>query len=133
MNAGDRLVFVGYAFLNSLSSSSVLQFGDTIDSVNLTDWVLAIQRAKANFYRDELAYSSYNLFYLPNLVPTSAPPVRFSSCSRNGSIQVGSSRITGASSSSFIRYGNGGGPVTSESRIVNIRHFNAGAPADFRE
>ena len=123
MNSG-RYTAVGSIKINAVSAASVVQFGDTRGPVRLFDRVLAIQRAIANFERDELTFESYPLFFLPSPVPATPPPVQYRSEAPKGRILVGPVRVNGVSNSCFIRAGNGGGPHIAESRIVNIRHFN---------
>jgi hypothetical protein len=137
MRTGGRFTAVGSMVINSVSASSVIQFGDTAGSVRMNDRVLALQRARPNFERDELSFADYPLFSLPMPAPSGPPPVQFRAVGAKGRIGVGPIRINGVSNSCFVRAGNGYGPLAGQSRIVNIRHYNdraspTGTSADFQ-
>lgn len=121
MSTQTRTTILGCMFLNTVSSSSVVEFGDSGEA-DLTSRVLAIQRAIPNYEEDEFRFAAYPIFFLPKLTLQPCTEVSFHSCSPSP-IQVGSIRSLGVSASSLLRVGCGG-PLQAESRIKHIRHFN---------
>lgn len=119
-----RLTEIGWFYTNSASHASQLQFGDTYESVQLHNRVLAIQRAIARYRDDELRFASYPAFFLPNPVPAEPRPTPIFSTSRTGTIEIGAVKILGVTASGFVRAGVGYGPLFAESRIHHFRHFN---------
>ncbi|MFC4599230.1 spore germination protein GerPE [Cohnella hongkongensis] len=109
-------------FVNTVSASGVVHLGDGGET-NMASWAIAVQRAIANVKEDEFFFASYPLFYLPELVPEARPQVAFRSESPWPTLQIGSIRTFGVSSSSILRAGCSG-PVRGVSRIKHIRHFN---------
>jgi spore germination protein PE len=118
-----RNTTLGSIFVNSVSSSSIVQFGDN-DLTTLTNKVLAVQRAIPNFEDDEYRFASYPIFFLPKLTLLPNVAVAFQSRSPLPNIQVGSVYVIGFTASSHLRVGCGG-PLKAESRILDIRHFNS--------
>jgi Protein of unknown function (DUF2772). len=123
MSLACRLTTAGYVYLNTLSSSSVTQFGDARGSTKQKNRVIAVQRAIPDSYKDETRFASYPLFFKTLLNPGSEPPVRMNSASGGVPIRIGSVYVLGITASSVMRLGCSG-PVQGESRIVNIRQFN---------
>ncbi|MCD9021375.1 spore germination protein GerPE [Cohnella silvisoli] len=122
MSLQCRNTTLGRLFVNTISSSGIVQLGDNKNST-LTSRVLAVQRAIPDFEGDEYRFASYPIFYLPRLTLQPCVAVAFHSCSSLPNIQVGSLETIGVDSSSLLRVGCGG-PLLAESRIINIRHFN---------
>ncbi|MBB6673400.1 spore germination protein GerPE [Cohnella nanjingensis] len=110
-------------YFNTVSQASVLQFGDDNGTTDLFNRVIAIQRAIADFESNELPFSAYSLYYRPILLPAPQEEVSFSSTAW-GDIEIGDVQVIGLSNSALTRFGCSG-PLTAETRIVNIRHFNA--------
>jgi spore germination protein PE len=122
MSLQCRNTTLGNLFVNSVSSSSIVQLGDN-DYSNLSNKVLAVQRAIPNFEDDEYRFASYRIFYLPKLTLQPNVAVAFQSRSPLPNIQVGSVEMLGVTAASYLRVGCGG-PLVAESRILDIRHFN---------
>jgi spore germination protein PE len=122
MNVELRIVRVENVFWNTVSYSSVLQFGDNGGS-DLKSWNIAVQRAVSNWEEDAFRFASYSLFSRPELRLLGNADVRFTSASGVAGISVRSVRSLGASSSSVVRFGCGDS-LRAESRIKHIRHFN---------
>lgn len=117
-----RNTTLGSLFVNSVSSSSIVQLGDN-DYSNLSNKVLAVARAIPNFEDDEYRFASYGIYFLPKLTLQPRVAVDFQSRSPLPNIQVGTVYLLGVSASSYLRVGCGG-PLKAESRILDIRHFN---------
>ncbi|MFC5467921.1 spore germination protein GerPE [Cohnella suwonensis] len=123
MSIGPRASIIGCVFVNTVSSSGIVQFGDGGASTLRTK-ALAVQRKISNYADDEFKFESYPLFYMPRLRLEPCDEVAFDSRSTDcPDIRVGWMYMLGVSSSSLLRAGSGG-PVDAESRIKNIRHFN---------
>jgi spore germination protein PE len=118
-----RNTTLGSLYVNSVSSSSIVQLGDN-DFSTLSNKVLAVQRAIPNFEDDEFRFASYRIYFLPKLTLQPCVAVAFQSCSSLPNIQVGTVYLLGVTASSNLRVGCGG-PLIAESRIKDIRQFNS--------
>jgi len=122
MNHDRRTTTLFSLFVNTVSSSGIVQLGDG-DNTDMTSKALAVQRAVANVQKDEFFFESYPLFYFPKLVPSAEVPVSFRSESLFPVLRVGCIYALGVSSSSTLRAGCSG-QVQGISRIKHIRNFN---------
>ncbi|WP_019004552.1 spore germination protein GerPE [Cohnella laeviribosi] len=122
-----RKTVAGTAFINTVSHSGIVQFGDTKDVSSQVNRVIAVQRAVPVFKGDETRFAAYALFYKPLLRPVGKPSASLSSSSDDGTIRIGDVRVIGVTASSILRFGCGG-PHTAEARILHIRHFNNRIP-----
>ncbi|THF72594.1 spore germination protein GerPE [Cohnella fermenti] len=118
-----RLVTAGFVYVNTVSSSGIVQFGDAAGATTSTNRLIAVQRAVPIYDKDETRFSAYPLFYKLKLQPGGEPPARLNSSSAGSPIRVGNVCVLGISTSSVLRFGCSG-PIGGESRIVNIRQFN---------
>ncbi len=122
MSIECRNTAVANLFVNSVSSSSIVQMGDNGYS-KLTSRAIAVARAIPNYVDDEFRFAAYPIFFLPRLTPKPCFTVSFQSRSPLSGIRVGSVRTLGVAASSLLRAGCGG-PLQAEARIKHIRHFN---------
>ncbi|WP_130608115.1 spore germination protein GerPE [Cohnella abietis] len=109
-------------FVNTVSTSGIVQLGDTCE-VSLTSKALAVQRAIPDFQNDEFRFASYSIFTRPKLTLQPCNSVAFNSECPLSNIHVGEVRTLGVSASSILRVGCGG-PLQAISRIKHIRQYN---------
>ncbi|WP_256757134.1 spore germination protein GerPE [Cohnella sp. WQ 127256] len=122
MSIQYRCVMLSCLFVNTVSSSGVVQLGDS-DKVTQFSRAIAVQRAIPNYEDDEFRFASYPLFLLPKQSLQPCKTVQFQSQSPFPTLQVGFVRTLGVSASSQLRVGNGG-PLVAETRIKHIRQYN---------
>ncbi|RKP57202.1 spore germination protein GerPE [Cohnella endophytica] len=113
---------VGWLFVNTVSSAGIVQLGDG-EGTTQKSKALAVQSAIPTHEADEFKFAAYPLYYLPKLSLKPCVPVTFRSRSPWPTIQIGSIRTLGVSSSSLLRIGCSG-PVEGENRIKDFRQFN---------
>lgn len=109
-------------FLNTIGSSSVAQFGDNGET-KLKSRAIAVQRAIPTYEQDEARFASYDIFTRPLLQLNTGLAVEFRTDDSPPDIEIGCIDVTALSSSALLRAGCSG-PLTAETRILNIRHFN---------
>lgn len=124
MSIQSRNTTLKCLFVNTVSTSGIVQFGDNQET-NLKSKALAVQRAIPNYEDDEFRFASYPIFSLPKLTLEPCATVNFTSCSpaSNSNFRVGFVRTLGVSASSLLRVGTSG-PLQAESRIKHIRQYN---------
>ncbi|MBO9596775.1 MAG: spore germination protein GerPE [Cohnella sp.] len=122
MRSGQRTTRIVSVVLNTVGSSSVAQFGDN-RATNLKSRAIAVQRAVPNFEQDEARFASYEIFAKPllQLVTDMTVDIRMDPCPPD--IEIGYVDVTALSASALLRAGCGG-PLTAQTRILHIRHFN---------
>lgn len=120
-----RLAVIGTVDVNAVNDASVVQFGDSRDTV-LIDSAIALQRRYANFQGDETRFASYPIFSLP--APPNPWPVdgMLISRSQGNRIEVGAIRVLSIRASSYLQAGCLE-RMETDSRILNIRQFNHAA------
>jgi spore germination protein PE len=107
--------------LNSLTSASVLQSGDT-EKIESYSAVIAVQRESTFFGTFDLHFKDYDLFEQKVLVPV-CPSVKVKKTfNANPFIQVGKVDIIGVSSSSVLHIGSVQ-KITLQSRVKHIRNY----------
>ncbi|WP_219837778.1 spore germination protein GerPE [Paenibacillus sp. R14(2021)] len=123
-----RVSEVGGAYLTSIGSASVVQFGDRADSTPKLRG-LAVQRESDHLISKEVYFESYNIYnrQVPPATPwlqaaAKAAPVTMSTFNCNPRISVGCVDIIAISGAALMLVGNGAN-IKSESRIKNIRQF----------
>ncbi|MFC5403976.1 spore germination protein GerPE [Cohnella soli] len=123
MSIEPRTSKIGCVFVNTVSTSGIVQFGDGGTST-LRSKAIAVQRKIANFLDDEFKFETYPIFYKPRLRLVQCDQVSFVSRSTDcPDIRVGWMYMLGVSASSLFRAGYSG-PIDAEARIKHIRHFN---------
>jgi spore germination protein PE len=126
MSIPKRCTMLGALFLNTVSQSGVVQFGDS-SNVKLTSRALAVQRAIPDFIADEFHFESYSIFYRKPLTLSPCVATQLHSNAAQSVIQIGTVEALGVSASSLLRVGCGG-PLVSEDRLKHIRHYNDRTP-----
>ncbi|NOV02911.1 spore germination protein GerPE [Paenibacillus planticolens] len=121
-----RLSIVGCVRVTSISSSSVMQVGDNVQSA-LETKVFAVQREVPIYFGNEGSFAAYPFFRRPFPVPQ--PPEPFTMCVDNlGSfIRVRDVRIVEVSSSCLFQIGSSR-IIGAEARVINIRQFVTNKP-----
>ncbi|MBP1964709.1 spore germination protein GerPE [Paenibacillus aceris] len=121
-----RLSIVGYVYVNSIGSSSVMQVGDNVTTALETN-VFAVQREVPIYYGNEGSFKAYPFYRRP--IPVPQPPEPFTMCVDNlGSyIRVRGIRILGVNSTSVLQIGSNR-IIGGESRVKNIRQFVTNKP-----
>jgi len=111
-------------YVNTVSSSGIVHFGDLRGRTDMTSKALAVQRAVPNYEEsDDFDFAAYPIFFKPTLTLEEGAPVRFDSESPWPTLRVDFLYALGVSSSSTLRVGCSG-PVQGISRIKHIRNFN---------
>ncbi|WP_027085097.1 spore germination protein GerPE [Cohnella panacarvi] len=123
MPKGQRTTRIVSIALNTVGSSSVAQFGDN-NATNLKSRAIAVQRAVANNDEgDDVRFASYGLFTRPLLQLHTGITVGTRIDRPSPDIEIGCIDVTALSSSALLRAGCGG-PLTAQTRVLHIRHFN---------
>lgn len=122
MTIQGRCTIVGSLFLNTVSSSAIVQLGDHA-SVQLKSRAIAVQRAIPNFEKDEFRFAAYPIFFREAITLTPCRPIQFQSCPSTSNIRIGAVESLGVSAASYLRAGCGGA-LSAVSRVKHIRHFN---------
>jgi spore germination protein PE len=117
----SRLSKVQSLHLKTCEIGSITQIGDS-KIINSLSRALAVQREAEIFYTNEGDYSLYPIFSEPIPLPPLEEKVLFQKEDFNPCIQVGSIKITGASTSSIVHIGNSE-HVYLESRVKHIRQL----------
>ncbi|MBO7744950.1 spore germination protein GerPE [Paenibacillus sp. MWE-103] len=122
-----RVSEVGGVYVNSISSASIMQFGDRAD-VNAKLRGVAVQRESDHLFSNRVYFESYDIFsqpvppVTPFLAEAAREPVDVRTVNRDPRISVGCIEIIAVSSSAMLLVGNGVN-TRAESRISNIRQF----------
>ncbi|MFC4810016.1 spore germination protein GerPE [Paenibacillus sp. GCM10023250] len=122
-----RVSEVGGVYVNSISTASIIQFGDRAN-VNAKLRGVAVQRESDHLSSNRVYFESYTIFSRP--VPPVSPflaeaakdPVQVRTVNRDPRIGVGCIEIIAVSSSATVLTGNGVN-MRAESRISNIRQY----------
>ncbi|MFK7695431.1 spore germination protein GerPE [Paenibacillus sp. HJGM_3] len=120
----NRTVVVGVLDLNTITSSSLLQVGDS-QVVQPRSRALAVQREIAFFLPWEGGFSNYPLFSVPIPRPDLSSPVKVSIFNEDPSIRVGGIDVTSIAASSVLKVGNTY-VVDAEARVLHIRQLLRG-------
>lgn len=120
----NRTVVVRDLVLNSITSASVLQVGDSA-AVRPRSRVFAVQREIAFFLLDEGGFSNYPLFTQTIPQPSLEHNVHLRIFNENPAILVYGIDITAIAASSVVKLGNTR-LIDAESRILNIRQLLRG-------
>jgi spore germination protein PE len=122
MHKVPRTTKIDAVVMNTVGSSSVAHFGDNKET-NLKSRAIAVQRAIATYHQDEFRFASYEIFTRPLLQLNTGIAVNFRMDSCPPDIEIGCIDVTALSTSALFRAGCSG-PLTAETRVLNIRHFN---------
>jgi Protein of unknown function (DUF2772). len=123
MRNESRTTRIGCVVLNTVGSSSIAHFGDN-ETTSLKSRAIAVQRAIANVEKDEFRFASYGIFARPLLQLSTGVTVETRMADRcPPDIEIGCLDVTALSSSALLRAGCGG-PLTAQTRVLHIRHFN---------
>jgi spore germination protein PE len=122
-----RLSIVGYVYVDSIGSSSVMQVGDNVTTA-LETKVFAVQREVPIYYGNEGSFKAYPFYQRP--IPVPQLPEPFTMCVDNlGSfIRVRGIQVLGVSNTSVLQIGSNR-IIGSESKVKNIRQFVTDKPA----
>lgn len=116
-----RYSVVKHLFVNSISTSSVCQIGDSKHLAPLTH-AIAVQREKEIFYTAEGNFQAYSIFTKEIPIPPITERINIRSINKTPTINVNTIRITAISSSSIIHIG-ATQTIKAEARVKNIRHL----------
>jgi len=122
MRKGQRTTRIATISLNTVGSSSVAQFGDNRNT-RLKSRAIAVQRAISVYGKDETRFAAYELFTRPLLQLNTNMEVDFRTSGCSPDIDIGCIDVTALSASALLRAGCSG-PLTAETRVLHIRHFN---------
>ncbi|WP_221564881.1 spore germination protein GerPE [Alkalihalobacillus sp. TS-13] len=116
----DRISVVQYIDIVSVTTSSIVQAGDT-NILTPVSRALAVQRQESTYDEDEHRFDMYPIFSMP------FPPLRYETIpvktvQESPAIHVNSINIIGVAASSVVRIGKTDF-VSSEARVKHIRHF----------
>ncbi|MCM3733077.1 spore germination protein GerPE [Fictibacillus nanhaiensis] len=126
-----RTSAVDEVIINSLTSASVLQTGDT-EKIQCFSAALAIQRERTDFGRLDIPLNKYDIFSQPVVIPV-CPPVKIKKTfNANPFIRVCKIDILGVSSSALLHIGSVC-EMTLQSRVKHIRHFLKNPYPDIEE
>jgi spore germination protein PE len=117
-----RISSVGQINVNNISQASILQIGDN-EFIKPTGKVLAVQREIADFQGNEGNFNDYSIFSRIIPIPEVYEEVHMFVDNVCNKIEVGRIRVLAVSAASVMQVGSNS-RIKSESRILNIRHFN---------
>ncbi|ALC91917.1 spore gernimation protein [Bacillus sp. FJAT-18017] len=107
--------------VESVQYSSLVQLGDT-SIINGFSRAIAVQRERELFYGNEGEFASFPVFSKEIPLPLLNEPIQILSFNENPIIKVGSIKINGISSSSFLHVGNVN-HISLEGRVKHIRQL----------
>jgi spore germination protein PE len=121
VNAVYRTSIVNEVLVNSVTSSSVFQSGDT-EKIQSYSAVLAVQRESTFFGTFNLSFKDYDLFEQKVLVPL-CPPVKVKKTFHAVPfIKVGKVDVIGVSSAAIFHIGSVH-QILLQSRVKHIRNY----------
>ncbi|WP_043933112.1 spore germination protein GerPE [Bacillus sp. EB01] len=117
----QRSSSVNSIIVESVQYSSTVQLGDTsmIDGISRA---LAVHREQEIFFSSEGEFTKFPVFYKEIPLPLIDEPIQLLSFNENPIIKVGSIKINGISSSSFLHVGNVN-HISLEGRVKHIRQL----------
>ncbi|WP_261134053.1 spore germination protein GerPE [Bacillus sp. Marseille-Q3570] len=116
----DRISVVQYIEIVSVTTSSIVQAGDTTILTPVSR-ALAVQRQESTYDEEEHQFDMYPIFSIP-FPPLYYETIPVKTVQENPAIHVNSINIIGVAASSAVRIGKTDF-VSSEARVKHIRQF----------
>lgn len=116
-----RTSIVNSTRVNSVSSSSVFQIGDSVQITPMS-WILAVQRQLQLFYGNEGNFAAYPIFTREHPRPVVTETVTVNRYNASSFIKVENINITAVSASSVYHIGSTS-LIDAATRIKHIRQI----------